>query len=1734
MPVHPNNPTMKKPTPTKKKNAGRRTQICAALLAIYAGCSMASASQNKANNTIQLANGGSWVSGTVPGSGDTAIWDSTVTAANSVVLSNSMTWKGILISNPGGKVTISASITNPVAAANLTLNSGGIDLSAATQDLTVSNSVVVGPYYQAWNVAAGRTLKIGALVNKPGTGTATEGIVQFSTTGTTTLTNLNNLTIADSQGNPWATYGLSDWAATDASGNVIPVTYTAVSASTSTTFIQNADITGGYTQSGNGVFGSMRFADPGTAYIVNCGNTTFTPRGVLMAPGCAGGTITNGFMRPNRSSTAAATSFDFIQNSTAGDLTVAVNLANASSGAPVKLVKAGPGKMIVAVAGGYTGGTVVHAGTLQVNTGATLGATTGAGAVVINSGRLLFLTGANQGLPLVTVNSGGTNAIRVATANGSSFVGTNLLLAAGTTHLEFGWNTGIALSTTTAPMQASTLTNAGTAVIDIYAASLTVGQYPLVKYSSLIGGAGNYIIGALPLRTTGHIVTNAVNSSIDLVVDSTYQPLFWATGSGNWDTATTANWVTNAVNTTYQEVTTPFGTFGDSVKFEDSASGTAPITVNVANNVSPSSVAVSASKAYTISGNNAINGAGTLVKSGTGTLTLRTTNNFSGGLYVSNGIVNFASITNLGNGAINLVGGTLQYAAGNVDDISVRGVWFGPGGGTIDDGGNTLTFASAVGTSGPGGLTKTGSGSLTLTGTNKYSGNTVVNQGTLALAASTYITNSAAIIVNSGALLDSAASGVGLTLAGTSAQIVAGTGTINGNVISSNGIITPGTNGVVGTLTFAGNLTLAGGSLVLDLATNSSQRDLLSVGGALTINAGTVQLNVTGTLTNGVYKLIQYGSLSSPAGSSANLIVAGYSQPGKVLQLSDSTSGEIDLVVTSLGGASTVWQGNDASNPNNWDIETTANFTNSAGAPVVFVQGDKPTFDDTSSNPSVSLMAAVQPSSVTVNSSVNNYVFQDGTGSGAGKLTGAVGITKNGSSTLTIATANLNSGPTVINGGTVQVGNGGTLGDLGIGNITNNATLVFYQSDSHAVNGIISGTGSLTQQGSGTLTLAGNNAYSGFTYVTASGSLQVGTGGAAGALGSGAITNDGTLIFNHTGSFAVGGIKTGPSSAGTVDFNGAATVTLNAGNTYMNNTYVNNGTVKLAAAEAVPSGATVAGSSGWLVLDGGVTGGTFDLNGFNQSVNALSGIAGTVNGLITNSSASATTTNVLNVLNGNGNTYNGLIGDNASGAKVQLTLGGTTELILNGINTYSAGTIVGGTATIGVGRSGQIGTGGITLSNGTTFFLHGASSAPQPFPGNQITIPDGHAATFNNSGGLGGSAYNGSVYGGPNSTNFIAGSISEQAASLQQYANFPGTVQILTGATLRYSATANLNNGGPNTTFDIEGTGVLQTRNAGTVWVGALTGNGFINNPQANTGTGTFIIGTKNVDSTFSGTISGTNNLVKAGTAKLTLDGTLSYVGTTTVSNGILVVADASNNSVSLDNSPSLTLAGSTATIDVSGRTDGTLNLGNTQAQTLTGFGNIYGSLFEAATTINNLWLGVLTVTNVATIDGQLNLQINDTNSPNCSELAAHAFVNGGSLNLTVANVGSTNLVAGDTFHLFNQGLPGSFTLTLPPLPSTQLYWTNTLATDGTIAVKSLVATNPTNLTASVSGGVLTLSWPADHTGWRLLVQTNNLANGISTNAADWSSVAGSASLNSTNLPVDATKPTEFYRLVYP
>ncbi len=76
-----------------------------------------------------------------------------------------------------------------------------------------------------------------------------------------------------------------------------------------------------------------------------------------------------------------------------------------------------------------------------------------------------------------------------------------------------------------------------------------------------------------------------------------------------------------------------------------------------------------------------------------------------------------------------------------------------------------------------------------------------------------------------------------------------------------------------------------------------------------------------------------------------------------------------------------------------------------------------------------------------------------------------------------------------------------------------------------------------------------------------------------------------------------------------------------------------------------------------------------------------------------------------------------------------------------------------------------------------------------------------------------------------------------------------------------------------------------------------------------------------------------------------------------------------------------------------------------------------------------------------------------------------------------------------------------------------------------------VTANNPTNITVSVSGQTLSLSWPADHLGWILQVQTNNLITGLGTN---WVDVPGSGSSTSAVITINPTNPSVFYRLRHP
>jgi hypothetical protein len=126
-------------------------------------------------------------------------------------------------------------------------------------------------------------------------------------------------------------------------------------------------------------------------------------------------------------------------------------------------------------------------------------------------------------------------------------------------------------------------------------------------------------------------------------------------------------------------------------------------------------------------------------------------------------------------------------------------------------------------------------------------------------------------------------------------------------------------------------------------------------------------------------------------------------------------------------------------------------------------------------------------------------------------------------------------------------------------------------------------------------------------------------------------------------------------------------------------------------------------------------------------------------------------------------------------------------------------------------------------------------------------------------------------------------------------------------------------------------------------------------------------------------------------------------------------------------------------------------------------------------------------------------------------------------------------LQAGDTFQLFSaSSYGGLFAATNLPSLNPGLAWSNSLAVNGSLAVVSTVSLVPTNILSSARGANLILSWPQDHTGWRLLMQTNNLANGVSANTNDWGTVANSQQTNQVSLPINPALPAEFYWLIYP
>jgi len=301
--------------------------------------------------------------------------------------------------------------------------------------------------------------------------------------------------------------------------------------------------------------------------------------------------------------------------------------------------------------------------------------------------------------------------------------------------------------------------------------------------------------------------------------------------------------------------------------------------------------------------------------------------------------------------------------------------------------------------------------------------------------------------------------------------------------------------------------------------------------------------------------------------------------------------------------------------------------------------------------------------------------------------------------------------------------------------------------------------------------------------------------------------------------------------------------------------------------------------------------------------------------------------------------------------------------------------------------------------------------------------------------------------------------------------------------------------GSTGATFDLgSGSATLNNFNGAglTYSLGALEGgvnttlSGRVTNaPTSGT---TYSIGANGNSTVFSGKIKDgldSVSVVKVGTGSLLLDGANTYSGSTVVSNGVF----GGNGSIT-----------SPLTVEP-------------------------GAILSPGDSI-----GTFTVNNTATLNGTVLMELNQ----NTSDMLSVSGAISASGSLVVTNVGP-DIVDGTTFHLFNKAVTG-LTDTLPakdPTGTKTYVWTDHVSTDGSITLTSggvNVNATPTNILTSVSGNVLTLSWPMDHTGWTLQAQTNTVGTGISNN---WVNVAGSSSTNMVNMTINPANGVVFYRLFY-
>jgi fibronectin-binding autotransporter adhesin len=791
--------------------------------------------------------------------------------------------------------------------------------------------------------------------------------------------------------------------------------------------------------------------------------------------------------------------------------TVSVPIAGDGS-----LSKAGEGTLILAGANTYTGGTRVEAGTL-ILTGSYSGATT-----INSAGTLQIGNGGAAG------SIGGTDAIAndgrlvfnasddIAIANVISGNGSVSQVGSGTTTLS----------------GANTYTDGTTISGGVLAVSADENLGAAAGNLAFGGGTLRYLAGVTSARAVtlgsagGTFDTNGHDATLSGLINGVGG--LTKLGAGTLTLAGASNY---PGGTTISEGTLQIGNGGTSGSL-----GSGDIVNNGA-------LAFNLSSSLTVADD--ISGSGSVSQIGSGTTTLSGTNSYAGGTTISNGVLEISSDGNLGAaaGGLSIGNGTLRLA----DDVtSTRAVTL-TGEATFDvvDAATEGMFSGVFSGSGP--LVKTGEGTLTLSGTNTYTGGTQIDGGVLAVSADNNLGDSAGALTFDGGTLryladfDSARA-VTLDTNGGTVDTNGFDAALPGQ-ISGDGALTKqgdGTLTLSGANTYAGGTQINGGVLAV-----SADGNLGASTGGLGLDGGTLLL-ADGFTSGRAVTLGANGGTVDTAGFTAALSGAitgdgDFTKDGTgTLTLNDDLSGYTGNTAVADG---TLVFGDGVTGPHSGDISNSGTlvFAQSGAFDVYGVISDTGTL-------------VQQGTGTTTLYGINTYT----------------GVTRISAGTLALGNTGVSDGSIATSDGVQMTGGtfdisatagGASIRNLGgtSGSTVNlgGSTLTLTGADDTFAGAIGGASGGLTlATGSTQLTLTGTSTYTGATAVDA-GRLQVdgtlgntavsvasgATLGGGGSIGGGVTVNGGTISPGTSGSIdtlTMGTLVLGPGSILEYDFNSPA------------------------------------------------------------------------------------------------------------------------------------------------------------------------------------------------------------------------------------------------------------------------------------------------------------------------------------------------------------------------------------------------------------------------------------------------------------------------------------------------------------------------------------------------------------------------------------------------------------------